>query len=156
MGIEFSNRQEAACFHLRYKIDKNLDSVSKLGLITSEQVGALLLKDIYPIDEVEEAIRTCLSSEHLNLYHNVKCDFCDRESTFLEEEYNSKRTWHILLKEGERCQNCGNKIVATVKNTSRLFAVSNFKLQDKSEENISHKTTFQRMVSWLIPTTKQK
>lgn len=156
MEIKFSDRLEAACFHLRYKIDKNLDGLSKLGLMSTEEVSSHILRNIYPTEDVEGAINEALKTEHLNVYYSVECDMCDKNSLFLEGNFQTRETWHLLFKEGERCQHCGRKVIANVKNTSKLFAVSNFKLQTNSEADIEEKTTFQRMISWLLPKRKQK
>lgn len=156
MAINFTDREEAASVHLKYKIDKNLDSLAKLGLLTEEGISEHFLKNIYPIEDVEAAISDAIKTEHLTVYYKVNCDQCERHSIFMEEDHKAKSTWSLLLKEGERCSHCGKKIVGSVRNISRLFAVSTLKLTISNEEPAKDKTTFERFISWLLPTRNRK
>lgn len=151
MEIKFTDRQEAAIVHLKYKIDKNLDHLAKMGFMTVEDISLHYLKDIYPIEDVEAAVNDAVKTEHLYLYYKVECDQCNRHTIFLEHDHKSKETWSLLFKEGERCSHCGRKIFGTVRNISRLFAVSILKLSVSKEDAAQDKTTLQRFISWLLP-----
>jgi hypothetical protein len=156
MAINFTDREEAAAVHLKYKIDKNLDSLSKLGLLTVQEISEHFLKDIYPVEDVEAAVGDAVKTEHLTVYYRVECDQCGKHSIFMEDDHKAKSTWSLIFKEGERCSHCGKKIVGSVRNISRLFAVSTLKLTISNEEPAKDKTTFERFISWLLPKRNRK
>jgi hypothetical protein len=153
--IEFASRQDAASVHLKYKIDKNLDANASLGLMTVEDVSEKILKSIYPTEDVETAVNDAVKTGHMNLYYNVCCGFCGKETPFIELDEFSKETWKFLFNEGERCMHCGRNIIGSVKNISRRFAISSFKLS-KNEDALEEQTILQRLIAWLFLKKKHK
>jgi hypothetical protein len=149
--VNFDSRQQVASIHLKYKIDKNLEAHSSHGLMTLEEVSDKILKNIYPFEDVQTAVNDAVETGHMNLYYTVCCDACGKETPVLETDPSAKETWKFLFNEGERCLHCGRNVTGTVKNISKLFAISSFKLSVSSEDRPEDISIFKRLISWLLP-----
>lgn len=146
--IDFNSKQDAVEAHLKYKIDKKLDKLADLGLMTVDQVSADVLLDLYPLEDVEAAILSAVKSGHMDLYYLIECDSCGYESIFLEEDYASQQTFTELCSDGLRCQKCGKRIYGVPGSIVKRYAISNFKLEKPDEEEWDD-STFSRLLRWF-------